>query len=235
MIAGLLFFHLSEAAGLSLKGWAYDFYNPQITQNKYRSLFKLDQNSPYQNIRITATYNTDMLFERCDKEPFDFIHIPENTGFELIARCHYRAVLQSIEKPTIYTLNDLGTAPLEKIKTIGVVKNSPASQFIATEMGKLDKQWQVIEFDNGGSLISALFNQKIDALVGIPGFIDSIDQKFSNKVTTAYSFNMTKRTLILIPERLSSEKSQFIIRSIIKNQNTIYINQFSPYQAEIHH
>ncbi len=233
VLVTILVSQLAYSSDSTLTGLAYDFYSTQITRNKYNQLFTFTDQTPYRQSKITATANTDNLFKNCEDNPFDFVHTIGKIGLELIQHCPYRAVLQSVEYPGIYTLTDLSDKPMDNIQTIGVAKNSPASQFITPQMTQLGEQWQVVEFDSGASMVSALLSKKIDALVGINGFIASVNPKFSDKIAMVYSFNIETTTLVLIPVNLNQEKSHFIIKSFTDNQDIIYINQLTPYKPVI--
>lgn len=211
----------------SIDGWTYNFYTSKITANKYESLFEISDTDLYNDINITSSASIESLLNSCSIIKYNFVHVPENIAAKIISACNYIAALQSIEHPVIFAKKDM---TIDRVKKIGVLVNSPASIFIWREMEKLHVQWKVLEFDSGNTLLNAFLTQEVDGFVIAEGFINALSRQIAKNLHKIHLFEMEKKTLVLIPKDQTKSKTDFILKSLMKNHDLLYLNSLTTYE-----
>lgn len=212
-----------------LKAWVYNIYNSSITRNKFSSFFEFNNTNLYSEIIITPSTNVDALYKDCLSNKFDLIFAPENIAKRVKEKCAYETALYSIEQPIIYAKKKHPKLTLHDFKTIGVLLNSPASQFIFEKTPDLQVNWKVKEFDDGAELIFALFRDEVDGIVTIESHMLAVILASMMNIEQVHSFNFSKESHILMPKNLNNKKRDFIVNSILENPTEFLIRQFKKY------
>jgi len=115
------------------------------------------------------------------------------------------------------------------LKTIGILVNSPGSQFIFEKTSDLQVNWKAKEFDDGVELIFSLLRDDVDGIVTIESHMFAIVLASMLNIEQVHSFNFTKKSHILMPKSLNNKKRDFIVNSILENPSEFLIRQFKKF------
>ena len=212
-----------------LKAWVYNIYNSNITKNKFSSFFEFSSTNLYSEIIISSSTNVDALYKDCLSNKYDLIFAPENIAKRVKKKCAYETALYSVEQPILYAKKNSPKLTIHDLKTIGILVNSPGSQFIFEKTSDLQVNWKAKEFDDGVELIFSLLRDDVDGIVTIESHMFAIVLASMLNIEQVHSFNFTKKSHILMPKSLNNKKRDFIVNSILENPSEFLIRQFKKF------
>lgn len=212
--------------GSTLSAWVFNIYNSPITRNKFSSLFDFSDNSIYKIIKVVSSTDAGELYKECLETRYDIIVVPDNIARVVQKKCKYISLLYSVKQPAIYVLKGSENRIINNIKTIGVIVNSPASEFLRTENPEYDMKWEVKYFNNGANLIYSLLDGNVDGIVTIKSQIKSVSSVLFNKVQSVYELKNKRKLHALIPVDLDKGKQSFIIENLIRPSSSNLFGDF---------